>query len=264
MKYSNRNSVEQEMSRQLRKQSRTEKDSTPEDKKTLYDRRNQLHSRIDEFNQKIQSIFNNSDFTVINFPSSHPSDNSSPDEWLDDDECPENSTLLMPSALGKEECKKIGWEKMMKQELELRIGQANNALEKLRLALGHKTVVYKVGVRNAKSQATKTRSRSDVQQADKTIDKHTSIYQLAYQAILKLDASDDVLKNFQPLKKDDLRVNTDVTEENRMGQRSDVLAWFWRKGGGNCNKKDDWMDEGELLVFLPKIILIYFKYSFKS
>jgi ribosomal protein L31E len=216
---------------------------TSEDKKTFYDRRNQLQSRIDDFHQKIQNLFSNSDWGTINFPCPSTEDEAGSDEWLDDDECPEKSRLLMPSALGKDECKKIGWEKMMKQELELRIGQAEHALEKLRLTLGHKTVVYVVEARKAKSQATKTRSRSAVKQADKIIDKHWNIYQLAYQAILKLDASKNILQKFRPLKKEDLRVNTDVTEENRIGQRSDVLAWFWKQGDGNSDNK--WMNEGK-------------------
>lgn len=217
---------------------------TPADK-TLYDRRNQLQSRIDDFNQKIQSIFSNSDFDTINFPISHPNDNPGSDEWVDDEDYPEKSILLMPSALGKDECGKIEWEKMMEQELELRIAQANNALEKLRLALGHKAAVYKLGVRKSKSQATKTRSRSDLDQADKTVQKHSKLYQLAYQAILKLNAPDDILEKFQPLERKDLQVSTDVTEENRLGQRSDVLAWFWRKGGETFHNKNNWMEEGE-------------------
>jgi hypothetical protein len=228
----------------MSQKSRSHQKLTPADKKTFLERQNQLQSRIDDFNQKIQNIFSNSNFDTINFPSSRPNDNPTSDEWVDDEDYPEKSILLMPSALGKEECEKIEWEKMMEQELELRIAQASNALEKLRLALGHKAVVYKLGVRKSKSQATKTRSRSDLNQADATVQKHSKIYQLAYQAILKLNAPDHVLEKFQPLERKDLQVSTDVTEENRLGQRSDVLAWFWRKGGESFHK-DIWMEEGK-------------------
>jgi hypothetical protein len=82
-------------------------------------------------------------------------------------------------------------------------------------------------------------------QANKTVDKHSKIYQLAYQAILKLNAPMEVLEKFRPLDRKDLQVNTDVTEENRVGQRSDVLAWFWREGSESSDKKDEWMQEGE-------------------
>jgi hypothetical protein len=213
----------------------------------LLDKRNQLQSRIDTFHQKIQTLFGNSDWEIAKLPTLRPDGKLNPgsDEWLDDEECPEKSTLLMPSTLGKEGCREIGWEVMMKQELELRIGQANDALEKLRLALGLKAVVYKTGVRASKSQSTKTRARSDVSQVNKTIEKHSRSYRLAYQAILNLGASQDLLKRFQPLKDKDLSVGTDLVEENRMGQRSDVLAWIWRQGDGKSDPNDEWMKEGE-------------------
>jgi hypothetical protein len=217
------------------------------DKQSFYDQRNQLQSKIDNFNQKVQTLFSISDWDSISFPSAHLDDDNKPgsDDWLDEDQCPENSRLLMPSALGKEECERIGWEKMVDQELELRIGQANDSLEKLRLALGHKAVVYKIGIRSSKSQDTKTRARSDLDQVNKTIDKHSRSYRLAYQAMLKLDASDNVLEKFQPLTSEDLKVSTDLVEENRMGQRSDVLAWIWKQGVGKSDLRDKWMEEGK-------------------
>jgi hypothetical protein len=216
-------------------------------KQTLLDKRNQLQSRIDTFHQKVQTLFGNSDWDRAKLSTLGPDGKLNPgsDEWLDDEECPEKSRLLMPSALGKEGCKEIGWGVMMEQELELRIGQANDSLEKLRLALGLKAVVYKTGVRPSKSQSTKTRARSDVSQVNKTIEKHSRSYRLAYQAILNLEASGDLLKRFQPLTDKDLGVGTDLVEENRIGQRSDVLAWIWRQGDGKSGPKDEWMKEGE-------------------
>ena len=246
--YSKRNSIEEAISHGSRKQSQTVRDLPLADKQGLLDKRNQLQSRIHTFHQKIQTLFSNSDWDKVKLPTSSKSDGKpdlGSDEWLDDEECPEKSRLLMPSALGKEGCKEIGWGVMMEQELELRIGQANDSLEKLRLALGLKAVVYKTGVRPSKSQSTKTRARSDMSQVNKTIEKHSRSYRLAYQAILNLGASEDLRKRFQPLTDKDLGVGTDLVEENRMGQRSDVLAWIWRQGDGESDPKDEWMKEGE-------------------
>jgi Zn ribbon nucleic-acid-binding protein len=55
---------------------------------------------------------------------------------------PEKSKLWMPSTIGKEECLSCGWGVMTKQEVKLRVGQADEALEKLRVALGQKTLIY--------------------------------------------------------------------------------------------------------------------------
>jgi hypothetical protein len=35
----------------------------------------------------------------------------------------------------------------------------------------------------------------------------------------------------------------DVVEENRIGQRSDMLAWFWRTGDPNQDQENNWMNE---------------------
>ena len=44
-------------------------------------------------------------------------------------------------------------------------------------------------------------------------------------------------------------VPSDITEENRFGQRSDVLPWFWRLGGQNEDQHDTWMEECKFIVF---------------
>jgi hypothetical protein len=202
------------------------------DKEAFFERQTQLQSKIDDFHQKIQSLFGNFNWD----------DNAGLAKWLNSKE---RLGLLLPSTLGKERCEKIGWRKMMDQELKLRIGQANNSLEKLRLDLGHKAVVFKVGVRTSDSQATKTRSQSDLDQVNKKVAKHSRSYQLAYQAMLKLGASEKDLERFQPLTPEDCKVSTDLVEENRVGQRSNRLSWIWRQKGGDSEQEDKWMKEGE-------------------
>jgi hypothetical protein len=51
---------------------------------------------------------------------------------------------------------------------------------------------------------------------------------------------------FQPIKKEDLRMNSDLVEENRFGQSSDTVSWFWRTAyQGQQEQGDDWMKESE-------------------
>ena len=51
-----------------------------------------------------------------------------------------------------------------------------------------------------------------------------------------------------PIEKEHLRELKDITEENRAGQRSDTLAWFWRMGtdGGG----PEWSVESEFISYL--------------
>jgi len=57
-----------------------------------------------------------------------------------------NFQIFMPSCLHSSDIQRLGLVTMASQELELRQGQANNALEGLRLALGHKTLLFRTKV----------------------------------------------------------------------------------------------------------------------
>jgi len=60
---------------------------------------------------------------------------------------PEHMSIFMPSSLQIADMHRLGLETMASQELELRQGQANDALEGLRLALGHKGLLFRTKVR---------------------------------------------------------------------------------------------------------------------
>ena len=60
---------------------------------------------------------------------------------------PEHMTIFMSSSLQHADVQRLGLATMARQELELRQGQADDALEGLRLALGHKALLYRSKVR---------------------------------------------------------------------------------------------------------------------
>ena len=61
---------------------------------------------------------------------------------------PEHMYIFMPSSLRRADIERLGLETIARQELELRQGQANDALEGLKLALGHKALLYRNKVRD--------------------------------------------------------------------------------------------------------------------
>lgn len=61
-------------------------------------------------------------------------------------ESPEDVALLLPSSIALADLNRLGLAPLAQQELELRKGQANEALEKLRLALGQKSILLKLDV----------------------------------------------------------------------------------------------------------------------
>ncbi|KAG2337892.1 hypothetical protein BDR05DRAFT_894549, partial [Suillus weaverae] len=62
-------------------------------------------------------------------------------------------------------------------------------------------------------------------------------------AMQRLGADSDTLTLYQSLKAEDLAVSKEVTEENRHGQGSDRLAWFWRINSAVNSQKSEWMYE---------------------
>ncbi|KAG9317919.1 hypothetical protein JVU11DRAFT_2151 [Chiua virens] len=67
-------------------------------------------------------------------------------------------------------------------------------------------------------------------------------YLRALEALKFLDAGQNILDKYQPIKQEDLGLSKDITEENRFGQSSHVLPWFWRIDGAD-HGVSDWNDE---------------------
>jgi len=164
----------------------------------------------------------------------------------DGDIFPESQGLWMPSSIGIQTTPAAGWEDLIKEELQLRIGQANDSLQRLRTHLGEKSVLYRIYVRSSTSVRTDTRARNDIQKIGLKVNRDVRSYQRARNAMANLGASDSILEKYQVLSREDLVLLRDMTEENRVGQGSEVLPWFWQVGGMNTDPRSEWDDECEL------------------
>ena len=140
---------------------------------------------------------------------------------------PENVTLYLPSSFKPYQRKDLGWQEMGNMELQLREGQANDALERLRECLAEKSLRFRKEVRSAKSQKKMTRAWDSVHRMEDQIKQAVVTYRAARDAIGELGEAAD-LERFQEITKSDLKMSGDIVEENRVGQRSSVLPWFWR------------------------------------
>ncbi|KAG1830726.1 hypothetical protein DFJ58DRAFT_671542 [Suillus subalutaceus] len=169
------------------------------------------------------------------------------DSELIDEEIPaEDMGIWMPSSVTHDYADIFSLTKLQEEELELRKGQANDCLENIRLALGQKAVIYRQHFRSANSVWTGTRSKQDAQRCSLKIEKLVRSYQRARLAMERLGVNINTLENiYQEILPERLTVNRDVTEENRFGQGSDKLAWFWRVNGAHRSQQDIWMNECE-------------------
>ena len=139
----------------------------------------------------------------------------------------ENIPLYLPSTLTASQRKSLGWQELGNMELQLREGQANDLLQKLRECLAEKSLKFRTEVRPANSQKKMTRAWGSVHRKDNQIKETVVMYRTARDAIGELGGVAD-LKRFQEIKRSDLKMSGDIVEENRVGQRNSILPWFWR------------------------------------
>ena len=178
---------------------------------------------------------------------------------------PERMQLMMPSAVHRVDAVGLGLEALMAQELDLRKGQANDALEKLRLALAHKSLLWRTKVQMANTTKKRTRAWSDIRRARHQIEKFIRCYHRARHALINLGADEETLSRYKRIEAAHLKVSGDIVEPSHLGQRNDSLAWFWTTGGHNQDQNSMWMQEceSELAIFElgynsePCAVLVY-------
>jgi hypothetical protein len=211
-------------------------------KHDLLERRNRLAVRMSTFERKGSGFLMLDDDTRWSTGTGkvgNDEDDAESSDWADSDEDeieqvvvhPEARQVTLPSALAPGEIQRLGITGIAEQEAELRRGQINDALEGLRLALGEKSLLFRTKVRNARSQRTTLRAWKDVNKQDADARRHKRVYDHARQALMRLDVDGEYLETLKDITREDMKMAGDVTEENRVGQRSSTLAWFWRLGG---------------------------------
>lgn len=166
---------------------------------------------------------------------------------------PHKSVLLMPSAISPLEISKFNIGHLVEVELELRKGQANDSLEGLRLALCTQGLLLRTTVRNAEGTKTKTRAFNEVTKVRREVEANVRSYRRARKAILALSTDSELPKQYQPIHKGDLKT-ADVTDERRLGQSNDNLAWFWKLGAEKAGKHE-WTEECKLYMRIFKFAL---------
>lgn len=234
------------------------KHPSPEEQMKIQDRREALQAKVEAFHQQgLRFIQTDSSLPTNSFPGGasevldldlEESDEEGffldgQSEWEEEDleTNIERALIRLPSSFTKTERAQMGLEQVAEVEAELREGQANDALEELRAGLAEKSLRFRTKVKPAKSQKTMTRAWDSINRADKQIRAAVQSYCLARTALEGLEVSSKLLDKYKVIQKRDLRMSGDIVEENRVGQRSSQLPWFWRLD----NKWEE--DRGEFL-----------------
>lgn len=226
---------------------------------TIGGRRRRLQSRIDKYHK------DGANYLTIPEDEMMPDDDeledlghdanlASEEPAYDEEEVPqpalsrrwaESVLVLMPSTLRKQRCTDWNLRDLRKEEIQLREGQANEALHNLRTALGHKSLLFRSRIRNSHSQRTTTRAWAEVNKVEAKVRAHVASYRRARRALVVLGASAATLKKLRDIRPEELKMPGDLVEENRFNQRSDSMAWFWRLDANKDMTNNSWMEECE-------------------
>ena len=164
---------------------------------------------------------------------------------------PEHQPMPLPSTLGFGYLKSKSLNHLAAAEMELRIGQMNDALQAIRTAIGYKSLLYRTKVRKATSYRTKLRSYDEVSVADDNVRKHVRVYLHARRAVTRLydlDDSDqrkvvtDLLAQYRTIRREDLRANTTVLEAFTPGLRQAHASWIWHFEDNAAGRDNVWMN----------------------
>ncbi|KAI6150458.1 hypothetical protein BKA82DRAFT_4328556 [Pisolithus tinctorius] len=136
--------------------------------------------------------------------SQYPNDGSDETLTADTTDLGGIATLPLPSNVGMAAFHSCNSGRLRDMELRLRIGQANDALNGLRLALVDKAVVFRNVVRHAKSYSMKTRAWDAIHTINRAVRKQAAIYKQCRKAMVALGASAETLTRYQQLETSDL------------------------------------------------------------
>ena len=233
---------------------------SPKDQTWIQDKQESLQAKIDAFHHQALRFIPSDVASTISSSSNKTSEAigfnleesdeegfflDDEEEWEEGDvEIPvEHVRLWLPSSFVGSERVQMGLGRVAEVEAELREGQANDALEALRAGLAEKSLRFRTEVKPAKSQKTMVRAWDSIHKADKQIHGAVRCYHLARNALEGLGASSKLLSRYQEIQKKDLKMSRDVVEENRVGQWSSELPWFWRLDGTWDNNRGEFLKE---------------------
>ena len=158
----------------------------------------------------------------------------------------ENFVLAMPSTLLDHDANDTV-KRARVQEITLRIGQCNDALEAVRTEIARKVFVFKEHVRQARSKRYKFRAWTEIHAVDAVLRQAVSRYRQGRRALINLQASESVLTVFQPLLDNQLQAKYIFLDSHVRGVKHEKMPWFWTTNVCEDCQTDIFKREGELL-----------------
>jgi len=140
----------------------------------------------------------------------------------------ELACLPMPSSLPHRSEQHVFLHHLIRQELELCKGHANDCLAAVRQILSQEAFQYKKILRNARDKVHQTQARSSIQKVHRSLVLQSQIYSHTQLAMKSLGINPGLLETqYQTLSRLDIHVSTAVVDPNEQGQSQMCLSWIW-------------------------------------
>ncbi|KIK82116.1 hypothetical protein PAXRUDRAFT_154499 [Paxillus rubicundulus Ve08.2h10] len=152
-------------------------------------------------------------------------------------------TLPLPLLLGHRNCNKHGLAALAELELQMCIGQANDALHSICFTLADKAVLFCTKVCHVSNQSANTCAWGKVHQADMVLSRHVQIYRKCQKAMVALEVEETPLERYKLLVNQDLKVMAAISDPNRSIHRMADLVWFWTMYIPRDVQESNWMSE---------------------
>ncbi|EIW82952.1 hypothetical protein CONPUDRAFT_152009 [Coniophora puteana RWD-64-598 SS2] len=142
---------------------------------------------------------------------------------------PEKRTIGLPSAFGHARCRRHGLDHLVKMELRLQRGQANDAIGKVHSHITWQSVLYHKRICPArKSQRLAAAARDQVSSQTVQVNLHRLYYNHARQAMLALSEDVNSLSDYEEMKPEDLTSRTSLLDPSERGLQYLGLSWIWQ------------------------------------
>ncbi|KAJ3576417.1 hypothetical protein NP233_g436 [Leucocoprinus birnbaumii] len=164
---------------------------------------------------------------------------SSTDFETVDNNRPERQKLLLPSFFGIDRAKSLGLEMLIQVEYHLRLGQAYDAIDSLRIAVYHFNAAK--GQKKQHIRGVRYVTRANKILNDLAEDKYTcaQVYQLAYKALVSIGLPHD--SELRPLHRSELWGRDMTTVYGPGGSAPE--PWWWMVGKPPSLSEDAWHTE---------------------
>ena len=159
----------------------------------------------------------------------------------------EEEDLFLPSNLPKSLHNEPWFTRMAQIEKDLRMGQAEDSLSSLRLALKYRDSLRNGRKKLAPGNKNSTRAATVLQRATYFVESKAEAYRRAREAMLELGMPEDD-KRYPPLLAAQVFVKR-TSGPKELGEGSFTGSWIWEKGPRGIlsdDEEDEWEEEGEV------------------